>query len=362
MDTTASEATEMSPSAQAEILLKPLRLSETLTLDNRIIMSSMTRRKAGSGMLPTSMMAAYYARRADAGLVMTEATVVRADGRETPNEPGIFSDAQIEAWHRVARAVHDSGGKIFLQLWHCGRATHPTQIEGRLPVAPSAVPLTCQFPGLQDVQSVTPRALEADELPELVESFAQGAANAMGAGFDGVEIHAANGYLLDQFLHHHTNRRTDAYGGSPEGMSRFVLEVVDAVVKRVGRDRAGIRLTPGAYFNMEMHPSDPAVFVYLLARLAEIPLAYVNMSIVDDRMRFIELEGTTSEFLRRHWRGTLIGNGSYTLERAAQAIASGALNLVSLGRPFIANPDLILKVRTGQRLTSFDRSMLAGLD
>lgn len=333
----------------------------SLELANRIVMAPMTRSMADDDLVPTADMAAYYARRADAGLIVTEATIVRPDGQGYPNTPGIYNTSQVEGWRQMTEQVHARGGRVFLQLWHVGRVSHPIYLNGELPIAPSAVPLSGRVPR-SDVEYGTPRALDIDEIPGLVEAYAEGAGNALAAGFDGVEIHGANGYLIDQFLHHQTNRRTDAYGGSPERMARFALEVVDEVVGRAGSERVGIRLSPGAYFNMENHPDDPPVFRYLLKQLEGRRLAYVHTGIFNDAMVFDYLDGSASAFLRRNYRGTLIACGGYTPEKAERAIADGAFDLVAIGRPFIANPDLIEKIRNGDPLTPYDESMMASLD
>ena len=200
-----------------------------------------------------------------------------------------------------------------------------------------------------------------DEIQALEEAFAQGAVRARRAGFDGVEIHGANGYLIDQFLHYHTNRRRDAYGGSPENMARFALEIVDAVSAEIGAERVGIRLSPGAYVHMDPSPDDDAVFRVLLGSLESRKLAYVHAGIFDDSMNFDYLGGTVGAFLRRHFRGTLMGNGEYTLDKAAQALHDGAFDLVSIGRPFIANPDLIGRLKAGLPFKTYEESMLTQL-
>lgn len=342
-------------------LFEPYRLNDTLTLKNRIVMAPLTRSKADDDLVPTEEIAAYYARRADAGLIITEATIVRADGQGYPNTPGIFNAAQIEGWRRVTDGVHAKGGKMFLQAWHVGRVSHPVYLDGALPIAPSAVPLSGRVPRHDDLQYGTPRALDTEEIPSLVEAFAKGAANALEAGFDGVEIHGANGYLIDQFLHHHTNLRDDAYGGTIEKMTRFALDVVDAVVREIGSARTGIRLSPGAYVHMEPDPRDAAVFRHLLAQLSQRGLAYVHTGIFDDGMTFDYLGGSATAFLRQHYQGTVIACGSYSAESAAKAIREEAFDLVAIGRPFIANPDYISKIQEDRELTSYDESMLASL-
>ncbi len=346
----------------AEILLRPYRLSAALELANRVVMAPMTRSMAGRGLVPSEATAAYYARRADAGLIVTEGAIVRADGQGYPNVPGIFTDAQVEGWREVTRRVHAEGGLILLQLWHVGRVSHPSYLGGELPVAPSAVALHGRLPRSGGLEYGTPRAAAPGEIVALVEAFADGAANAVAAEFDGVEIHGANGYLVDQFLHHHTNRRDDAWGGSPTKMSRFAIAVVDEVAARVGPERVGIRLSPGAYHHMEPHTDDAAVFHHLLGELEKRELAYVHVGILDRTTVHENLSGTAEAFLRRHYAGTLIGCGGFDPASAARAVGCGEVDLAAFGRPFIANPDLVARIREGSSLEPYDQSMLARLD
>ena len=360
-----TEAPRQAPTPQDTIdaaLLQPFRLSADLELKNRILMAPLTRSMASDDLVPTEAMAAYYARRAAAGLIISEATIVRADGQGYPNTPGIWSDAQVEGWRRVTAGVHAAGGKIFLQLWHVGRVSHPVFLKGEAPVAPSAVALEGRVPRSADLQYGTPRALETDEIPALVEAYAAGAARAREAGFDGVEIHGANGYLIDQFLHAHTNRRTDAYGGSVENKLRFPLQVVDAVIERIGASRVGIRLSPGAYFNMTGEARDAEVFKAFLQALESRGLAYVHAGVFDDSVTFDELGGqSTGAFLRDNYGGTLVGNGSYSAETGAAAVTDGRFDLLAIGRPFIANPDYVEKITAGEDLVPYDESMLTTL-
>jgi len=343
-------------------LLSPARLG-SLELPNRVVMAPMTRSMAGEGLVPTEATALYYARRAAAGLILTEATIIRPDGQGYPDTPGIYTPEQVRGWQAVTKAVHDAGGRIFLQLWHVGRVSHPHFLNGDLPVAPSAVALSGRVSRTDDLQYGTPRALTSDEVSRLVEDFATATRNAREAGFDGVEIHGANGYLIDQFLHQQTNLRDDEWGGSPENMARFAVSVVDAVTAAWEPGRVGIRLSPGGYFNIEGDPKDAAVFEYLLARLDERDLAYVHTGIFDDSMTFEELGGATAtEFLRSHYKGTLIACGSYTPETAAAALANEKFDLVAIGRPFIANPDLIDHIRSSADLVPYDAAMLTTLE
>ncbi len=346
----------------ADVLLQPYRLNDTFTLANRVVMAPMTRSFADDDLVPTEAMARYYARRADVGLIISEATIVRPDGQGYPNTPGLFTAAQVEGWRRVTAAVHERGGLIFAQLWHVGRVSHPCYLNGDVPVAPSAVPLSGRVPRTDGLHYGRPRALERDELPGLVAAFADAAEAALRGGFDGVEIHGANGYLLDQFLHAHTNRRSDDYGAAAADRARFPLEVIDAVIERIGGDRTGLRLSPGAYMNMEAHESDGLTFRQLLGELARRHVAWVQTGVFDDSTRFETLGGTAGEFLRQHWNGTLIGNGSYSPSKAANALSAGAMDLISIGRPLIANPDLVQKIARSEALLPYEAAMLTTLD
>jgi len=344
-----------------DILFEPWTLNKTLTIKNRIIMAPMTRCLADDYLVPTQDMVDYYARRADAGLIISEATVIRADGQGYPNTPGIYSQAQIEGWRQVTQKVHDNGGKIFLQLFHAGRVSHPVHLKGELPIAPSSIALDGVVSRTDGFHYPVPRALTIDEIPPLVESFAIAAKNAIKAGFDGVEIHAANGYIIDQFLHWQSNRRTDKYGSTPENMTLFALEVVDAVINAVGADRVGIRLSPAAYLHMDHHQDDVEVFRYLLPQLVKRDLAYLHTGMFDDSMHFDDLDGTVTSFLRKNYNGTLIASGSYSSDDAVRAISKKLFNLIAFGRSFIANPDLIDKIKSDQKLVAYDESMLATL-
>jgi len=348
-----------------DILFTPYKLGET-ELPNRIVMAPMTRWFADDNSVSTKKMAAYYARRADAGLIITEGAIIRPDGRGHPNTPGIYTGAQIEGWRKIADAVHDKGGRIFMQLWHVGRMSHTDFTGGVATIAPSAVAAKGRVPSRswkrRDRRSKTPyptpRPLETNEIPSLVEAYTIAAANAIKAGLDGVEVHGANGYLIDQFLHYETNRREDEYGGTPENLARFALEVVDGVIGETGSERVGIRLSPAAYASIGHHADDTAVLVYLLGELEKRELAYVHIGINDDSKEYDYLEGTASAFIRRHYKGTVIGCGSYTPESAARAISDGVIDLAAFGRPFIANPDLVEKIKNGAALISYDEGML----
>jgi len=346
-----------------ETLFTPYPLSSSLTLANRIVMAPLTRCMATDDLVPTAKSADYYARRAEAGLIISEATIVRADGQGYPNTPGIFTPAQIDGWREITNAVHSQGGKIFLQLWHVGRVSHPVYLGGKQPIAPSAVPLSGRLrrSATENLEYGMPRALEAEEIPLIVQAFANGATNAIEAGFDGVEIHGANGYLIDQFLHYQTNQRTDEYGGSTEKNARFALEVIDAVVTRVGHERVGIRLSPGAHVHLEGQVADVPTFKYLLQQIQQRNLVYIHTGIFDDSVVFDYLGSTATEFLRQNYAGTVIGCGTYSPEKAAQHIEAKQFDLIAFGRPFIANHDMVAKLRQGETLKAYAESMLEDL-
>lgn len=345
----------------ADILLEPCTLQGGLKLNNKIAMAPMTRSKATEDLLPTEAMLAYYERRAQAGLIITEGTLFRPDGQGYPRVPGIMTDAQIAAWAKITAAVHKQDGKIFLQLWHVGRVTHPCYLGGKDPIAPSAVALEGSLPRQRELQYGMPRPLATKEVSEVAMDYARGGENALRAGFDGIEIHGANGYLVDQFLHHHTNRREDRYGGSPQNMARFALEVVDRCVEKLGSPRVGLRLSPGAYLNMAADPRDTDVFRYLLGELASRNLAYLHTGIFDDSMLFDYLGGQAGAFLRANYRGLLMGNGSYLPDAAAAGISQGKFDLISIGRPFLSNPDLVDRIARGEVLIPYQPEMLREL-
>lgn len=342
-------------------LFQPFALNSTISLNNRILMAPLTRCMADDDLVPTQAMAEYYGRRAEAGLIISEAVIIRPDGQGYPNTPGLFSPAQIDGWRKVTDAVHHNGGKIFAQLWHTGRVAHPHFFDGGDVMAPSAAAVEGSVPRMRELTYQVPKAVTHDDIAQLVKDYAQAASNAIDAGFDGVEIHGANGYLIDQFLHHDSNRRSDEYGGSAENMSRFALAVVDAIAERIGNDRTALRVSPGAYFNMAGDSRDRDVFDYLLPELEKRDLAFLHIGIFDDSMEFDYLGGRASSYVRANYSKTLVGVGSYTAEAASTAIADDKFDLIAIGRPFIANPDYVAKVRDGIELVSYSDDMLTSL-
>ncbi len=322
--------------------LSPTRLG-AIPVANRIALAPMTRCRAGAERIPNAMMADYYAQRASAGLLVTEATVVSPQGIGYPNTPGIYSDAMQAGWKQVVDAVHAKGGKIVLQLWHCGRASHSDFHDGALPVSASAIRIEgdqVHTPkGKKDYE--LPRPLELSEIPGIVESYRQATLRAKSAGFDGVEVHGANGYLLDQFLQSKTNHRTDAYGGSVEKRFRLLREVVEAACGAIGADRVGVRLSPNGGFN-DMGSADfREQFLFAAQGLDAFGLAYLH---VMDGLAFgfhQKGEPMTLADFRAVFRGPLMGNCGYDRDSLEAAVASGAADMVSIGRPFISNPDLV---------------------
>lgn len=336
-------------------LFSPFALGP-VSLRNRIVMAPMTRSRAGEGDVPTDLMATYYAQRASAGLIVSEATQVSPQGKGYVSTPGIYSEAQAAGWRKVVSAVHAAGGRIFLQLWHVGRISHESfQPGGGAPVAPSAIAAPGETYTAQGPKPFTPpRALSLAEIPGVVEQFAAGARLARAAGFDGVEIHGANGYLIDQFLRDGTNRRTDAYGGSAQGRARFLLEVVEAVASVWEAARVGVRLSPTNPFN-GMSDSDPkATFSHAVRELAARKVGYLHLvDPVASRERMAPL-------LRPLFRGPLMVNGGFTREAAEAALQGGEAELVSFGTPFIANPDLPLRFERGAALAKPDPAKFYG--
>lgn len=345
------------------ILFEPIQIGR-YTLPNRVVMAPLTRNRAKQpGDIPWELNAEYYRQRADAGLIITEATHISPQGKGYAYTPGIYSDAQIAGWRQVTEAVHSAGGRMFLQLWHVGRISHPDlQPGGQLPVAPSAIKPEGQAFTEQGFKPfVTPRALTTNEIPGIIEQYRQAAVNAAAAGFDGVEIHAANGYLLDQFLRDGTNQRRDAYGGSIDNRLRLLLEVTEAIAAVMGADKTGIRLSPTNPFN-SMSDSDPQQhFNYAAAQLNRFNLAYLH---VVERMLPIEEDDSTFDFtaFRHCFDGPYIANGGYTAASASDSIAARRCDLVSFGKPFIANPDLVTRFKTDEPLNDPDPDTFYGGD
>jgi N-ethylmaleimide reductase len=337
-----------------EHLFSPLQAGE-LVLPNRIVMAPLTRCRAEDEHVPGALIAEYYAQRASAGLIVAEATMAMAGNSSFWREPGIYSEAQVAGWKRATDAVHRAGGRIVLQLWHGGRACHPDLNDGAQPVAPSAIPITNDqvHTPKGKVDYVVPRALADDELPGIVAGFVRAARNAKAAGFDGVEVHGANGYLLDEFLRDGSNLRSGPYGGGIEGRARLMLEVLDAVCGVWGSGRVGLRISPLNSYN-SMRDSDPAGLVrWLGKRLNDFDLAYWHVM----RGDFFGLQqGDVMTPARETYTGTLIGNMGYSAEEAEAAIADGKLDAVAFGVPFIANPDLPERLRAGAPLAEADRS------
>jgi len=350
MSVTAAVRADRLPDAGAETVFSPYRLGD-LALANRMVMAPMTRSRAVDGNVPSPLAPTYYAQRASAGLIVTEATQVSPQGVGYVRTPGIHSAEQVAGWRKVTDAVHAAGGTIFLQLWHVGRISHPDFHGGALPVAPSAIAANgTVFTAQGPKPMVAPRALALAELPGIVAQFKAGSANAKQAGFDGVEIHGANGYLLDQFTRDGANRRSDAYGGSVENRARLPLEVVDAVVSVWGPARVGYRVSPNGTFNA-MSDSDPRrTFAYLAGELDRRGIGYLHA--VDP---LADGDKRISPLLRETFTGTYIVNGGFDLASANAAIARGA-DLVAFGVPFLANPDLPERYRRGAALNKADQA------
>lgn len=323
-------------------------------------MAPLTRSKATDELVPTQLMADYYARRADCGLIISEATNIRPDAQGYINTPGLFTQKQIEGWQVVTDAVHAKGGIIFAQLWHCGRVAH-SHYCGHQPMAPSARSISGTVPRNRDLTYETPKAATQADIDQLIKDYAQASANAIEAGFDGVEIHGANGYLIDQFLHHDSNIRKDQYGQTPENMARFPLAVTDAICERIGKDRTATRLSPGTYFNIEADNRDRKVFDYYLSELEKRDLAYIHLGIFDDQIQFDYLDGQASAYIRKHYNKTFVGCGSYDAKSASEAINADKFDLIAIGRYFIANPDYIEKLKIGEPVKEYDESMLPKL-
>jgi N-ethylmaleimide reductase len=329
-------------------LFSPLVLG-ALTVPNRIFMAPLTRCRADGAHVPVPLMARYYAQRASAGLIVAEATMAIEGNSSFWMEPGIYSAAQVAGWKLTTDAVHAAGGRIFLQIWHGGRACHPLLNHGAQPVAPSPIPITGDEVHTPEGKKpyVTPRALRDDELPGIVAGFKKAAENAKAAGFDGVEVHGANGYLLDEFLRDGANKRNGSYGGSVENRARLLFEVIDAVSGVWGSGRVGLRISPLNSYN-SMIDSDPiGLSTWLAARLNDFRLAYLHLMRGDF---FGQQSGDVVTPVRAHYKGVLIGNMGYTADEATKAIAAGKLDAVAFGTGFLANPDLPARIEAGAPL------------
>ncbi|MET4596634.1 alkene reductase [Stenotrophomonas sp. 2694] len=333
-----------------------------LTLANRIVMAPLTRNRAGQGLVPSPLASTYYAQRASAGLIITEATQVSAQAQGYQDTPGLYTQDQIDGWRTVTDAVHARGGHIFVQLWHVGRISHVDLQPGNAaPVSASALRAqTKTFVNNGFVDVSEPRALEIDELPAIVDDFRQAAANAIAAGFDGVEIHGANGYLLEQFIKDGANQRTDAYGGSVENRARLLLEVTAAVAREIGADRTGVRISPVSPANAISTVSDPQPqYDYIVDQLSALGIVYLHV-----------VEGATGgprdvapfdfDGLRRRFNGTYLANNGYDLQLASARVSEGKADLVAFGRPFISNPDLVERLKRGAALAALNPATLYG--
>ncbi|TSA57838.1 MAG: alkene reductase [Methylophilaceae bacterium] len=339
-------------------LFSPVNLG-AIALKNRMVMAALTRNRAGEGGVPQPLNVTYYEQRATAGLIITEATPISAMAHGYPALPGIYTDAQIAGWKKVTDAVHAKGGKIVIQLWHVGRISHPSLLpNGELPVAPSAIkPAGKAFTYQGMLDYVEPRALEASELPSIVADYVHASNCALKAGFDGVEIHAANGYLIDQFLRDGSNKRTDIYGGSIENRTRFLLEVTKAVVDAIGADKVGMRLSPVNPFN-DMNDSNPqALFNYVASAVSAFNLAYLH--VIEGGMGGTAVDFNFNE-LRKHFQGAYIANLAFDKERGNAVIASGHADAIAFGVPFIANPDLVERFRIDAPLNTPDSKSFYG--
>ncbi|MFS8934767.1 alkene reductase [Cupriavidus taiwanensis] len=341
-------------------LLEPYSLG-SLPLANRVVMAPLTRNRAGAGLVPSDLAATYYAQRASAGLLITEATQVSAQAQGYQDTPGLYTQEQIDGWRKVTDAVHAKGGRIFVQLWHVGRVSHVAlQPGGVAPVAPSAIrAVTKTFVnnGFADVSE--PRALALNELPGIVSDFRQAAANAIAAGFDGVEIHGANGYLLEQFIKDGANQRTDAYGGSVENRARLLLEVVAAVAKEIGAERTGVRISPVSPANAISCTDPQPQYDYIAEQLSALGIVYLHV-----------VEGATGgprdvapfdyDALRSRFKQTYLANNGYDLALASARLAEGKADLFAFGRPFISNPDLVERLKSGAPLAALNPATLYG--
>lgn len=335
-------------------LFDPIRIGD-LELPNRIVMAPLTRCRTGEDRVPNALMAQYYVQRASAGLIISEATSISPQGVGYPNTPGIWSEAQVQGWKQVTDAIHAAGGHIFLQLWHVGRISDPIYLNGNLPVAPSAIAASGHVHLIRPMKPfVTPRALDTDEIPGIVEDYRKGAQNALRAGFDGVELHGANGYLLDQFLQDGTNKRTDEYGGSIENRARLFLAATDAALSVWGPSRVGVHIAPrgGTY---DMSDSNPlSTFGYLVSQLDKRKVAFIFARESLDGKRI-------GPQLKAAYSGVFIANEKFTKKTANEALAAGDADAVAFGVPFISNPDLPRRLAMDAPLNEADTATFSGL-
>ena len=339
--------------ATTSLLQSPLRIG-AWDLPNRMIMAPLTRCRASEGRVPNALMAEYYEQRASAGLIITEATSVDPMGVGYPDTPGIWSEAQVEGWKQVVEAVHAKGGRILLQLWHVGRISDPTYLDGQLPVAPSAIAVAGHVSLVRPVKAfVTPRALELEEIGQIIEAFRKGAENAKRAGFDGVEIHGANGYLLDQFLQDSTNKREDIYGGTLENRARLMLEVTDAVISVWGADRVGLHIAPDGDAH-DMGDSDlEATFGYIAEAMKGRGIAFLFA-------RAAQGERNIGAKLKTIFEGAFIANQQLSQTAAETILEKGEADACAWGQQFIANPDLVRRFKEGISLNQPDSNTFYG--
>ena len=342
--------------SQIQPLLTPVRLGD-YQLKNRVVMAPMTRDRADNPELaPTALHVEYYAQRAEAGLIITEGSQISPQGVGYINTPGIHSAVQVAGWKQVSDAVHARGGRIFLQLWHVGAVSHPDFHAGALPVSASAFDPQAKVytPSGVMKDTVPARALGTAEVKQVVQDFAQGAKNAMAAGFDGVEVHGANGYLIQQFLRDSSNQRADEYGGSIENRARFLFEVVEAVVKAVGAGKTGVRLSPTNTYNNPADSDSQALYDYVIAGLNGYGLAYLHLRDAAGPVSGGNQVADVTGHYRGIYKGTLITNTGYDRDKGNAAVASGRADLVAYGVPFIANPDLVERFRRDAELAQAD--------
>lgn len=358
----APNALAIPPSSPADILLEPFRLNDALTLKNRILMAPCTRNRSEIDLAPTRGAIPHYASRAAAGLLITEGTIISKEAQGGPGTPGIFASPHVQRWSEVTDAVHAKGGLIFNQLWHLGRMAH-SFYSGSLALAPSSVVDVTKHRGdrYYDFTHELPRAMSHADVLRTISDYARAAHNARDAGFDGIEIHGANGYLPEQFLRQHTNHRTDDWGGSATNRARFLIAVVDACAAEIGYERVGVRVSPAAHFaEMVFTPGDDEALILVIEAMNERPIAYMHTG-VDEDEHYDYLEGTSNQFMRRHFKGALVGCGGYSPETASRAIAAGTFDLVAFGRLFLANADLVERVRTAEHLAPYTRQTFEDL-